>query len=138
MVPTMACCLILALLTPLGAMELPRRLLVVEAAFEAQFAQLEESNVLPVQIASTAKIKKKRSRKALYLSAVLTASVGAVAYWSKERADEAYDRYLHSANIQRQDKEFDKAKRMDRIAGASFVGMEAGLVLSSYLLFFGR
>ena len=138
MVPTMACCLILALLTPLGAMELPRRLLVVEAAFEAQFAQLEESNVLPVQIASTAKAKKKRSRKALYLSAVLTASVGAVAYWSKKRADEAYDRYLHSANIERQDKEFDKAKRMDRIAGASFVGMEAGLVLSSYLLFFGR
>ena len=138
MVPTMACCLILALLTPLGAMELPRRLLVVEAALEAQFAQREESNVLPVQIASTAKIKKKRSRKALYLSAVLTASVGVVAYWSKERADEAYDRYLHSANIERLDKEFDKAKRMDRIAGASFVGMEAGLVLSSYLLFFGR
>ena len=138
MVPTMACCLILALLTPLGAMELPRRLLVVEAALEAQFAQREELNVLPVQIASTAKIKKKRSRKALYLSAALTASFSAVAYWSKERADAAYDRYLHSANIERQDKEFDKAKRMDRIAGASFVGMEAGLVLSSYLLFFGR
>jgi hypothetical protein len=119
-------------------MELPRRLLVVEAALEAQFAEREQANVLLEQIASTAEIKKKRSRKALYLSAVLTASVGAVAYWSKERADEAYDRYLHSANIERQDKEFAKSKRMDRLAGASFVGMEAGLVLSSYLLFFGR
>ena len=66
MLPTMACCLILALLTPLGAMELPRRLLVVETALEAQFAQREESNVLPVQIASTAKTKKSdRARRCI-------------------------------------------------------------------------
>ena len=59
-----------------------------------------------------------------------------MAYWSKERADAAYDRYLRSASVVRQQRELDAAKHFDRVAGMAFVGMEVGLVLSSYLLFF--
>jgi hypothetical protein len=72
------------------------------------------------------------------LSAALTVGAGIAAYWSKDRADEAYDRYLHSANVAQQNELYDKARRFDRMAGAAYVGMEAGLVLSSYLLFFAR
>ena len=86
--------------------------------------------------ASAAPSKKKRSRKKLYLSAALAVGAGAVAYWSKERADAAYDRYLRSASAARQQRELDEAKHFDRVAGTAFVGMEVGLVLSSYLLFF--
>ena len=60
-----------------------------------------------------------------------------MAYWSKERADAAYDRYLRSASTVRQQRELAAAKDFDRVAGTAFVGMEVGLVLSSYLLFFG-
>ena len=80
--------------------------------------------------------KKQRSRKKLYLSAALAVGAGAVAYWSKERADAAYNRYLRSASAERQQRELDEAKRFDRVTGAAFVSMEVGLVLSSYLLFF--
>ena len=59
-----------------------------------------------------------------------------MAYWSRERADAAYDRYLRSASTVRQQRELADAKRFDRIAGAAFVGMEVGIVFSSYLLFF--
>ena len=70
---------------------------------------------------------------------VLCAVMLSSAYSSAiETADKAYDRYLHSANTSRQDREYDRAERLDRIAGASYIGMEVGLVLSSYLLFFGR
>ena len=81
-------------------------------------------------------LEKKRSRKKLYLSAALAVGAGAVAYWSRERADAAYDRYLRSASVERQQRELADAKRFDRIAGAAFVGMEVGIVFSSYLLFF--
>ncbi len=59
-----------------------------------------------------------------------------MAYWSKERADAAYKRYLRSASVMRQQRELDEAKHFDRVTGAAFVGMEVGLVLTSYLLFF--
>ena len=71
-------------------------------------------------------------------SAALTVGAGLVAYWSKEKADEAYDRYLHSASAKRQNEFYAQARRYDRLAGTAFIGMEAGLVLSSYLLFFNR
>ena len=142
MVTTVVACLTLALLAgawaPLHALELPRRFAVAEAALETQFAERSVPDARPTSLGVTAQSKKKKSRGRLYLSAALTAGAGAVAYWSKERADKAYDRYLHSANRDRQEKEFADAKRFDRIAGVSFIGMEAGLVLSSYLLFFGR
>ena len=55
---------------------------------------------------------------------------------SKERADDAYETYLRSAGRQRQQSHFEEAKRYDRIAGAAFAVMEAGVVWSLYLLFF--
>ena len=72
----------------------------------------------------------------LYLSAALTVSAAAVARFSKDRADDAYETYLKSAGRQRQRSHFEEAERYDRIAGAAFAVMEAGLVWSVYLLFF--
>ena len=43
---------------------------------------------------------------------------------------------MRSASRQRQEKQFDRAERYDRIAGTAFIGMEAGLVLTTFLLFF--
>ena len=72
----------------------------------------------------------------LYLSAAVTVSAAAVARFSKDRADDAYETYLKSAGRQRQQNHFEEAERYDRIAGAAFAVMEAGLVWSVYLLFF--
>ncbi|MCY3760102.1 MAG: hypothetical protein OXH50_02530 [Gemmatimonadetes bacterium] len=72
----------------------------------------------------------------MYLSAALTVSAAAVARVSKDRADDAYETYLKSAGRQRQQSHFEQAERYDRIAGAAFAVMEAGLVWSVYLLFF--
>ncbi len=78
----------------------------------------------------------KPSRSGLYLSAALAASAAAVALWSKHEADQAYDHYLHAAGEIRQKDQFERAERYDRIAGAAFVAMEAGIVLTTYLVFF--
>ena len=118
-------------------LELPRRLAPLEAALAAQWAERPMLRQRSMPAASAAPSKEKRSRKKLYLSAALAVGAGAVAYWSKERADSAYDRYLRSASTKRQQRELAAAKDFDRVAGTAFVGMEVGLVLSSYLLFFG-
>lgn len=135
---TIAWCLVLAMGAPTWAepLELPRRLGQLEAALAAQWAERPMLGQRSLPTTSAAPSKKKRSRKKLYLSAALAVGAGAVAYWSKERADAAYDRYLRSASAARQQRELDAAKHFDRLAGAAFVGMEVGLVLSSYLLFF--
>ena len=132
------CLLLAASGTPTWAapLELPRRLAPLEAVLATQWAEQPRLRQRSMPATSVAPSKKKRSRKKLYLSAALAVGTGAVAYWSKERADAAYDRYLRSASVARQQRELDAAKHFDRVAGAAFVGMEVGLVLSSYLLFF--
>ena len=117
-------------------LELPRWLAPLEATLAAQWAERPLLRQRSLPTTSAAQTKKKRSRKKLYLSAALALGGGVVAYWSKERADAAYDRYLRSASVARQQRELDEAKHFDRVAGMAFVGMEVGLVLSSYLLFF--
>ncbi len=135
---TIAWCLVLVVGAPSWAepLELPRQLVQLEAALAAQWAERPMLRQRSVPTASAAPSKKKRSRKKLYLSAALAVGAGAVAYWSKERANAAYDRYLRSASIARQQRELDAAKHFDRVTGTAFVGMEVGLILSSYLLFF--
>ena len=135
---TIAWCLLLLSGVPTWAepLELPRRLAPLEAALAAQWAERPRLGQQSMPTASAAPSKEKRSRKKLYLSAALAVGAGAVAYWSKERADAAYDRYLRSASAARQQRELADAKRFDRIAGAAFVSMEVGIVFSSYLLFF--
>ena len=135
---TIAWCLVLAVVAPTWAepLALPRQLVQLEAALAAQWTEQPLLRQQSMPTASAAPSKRKRSRKKLYLSAALAVGAGAVAYWSKERADAAYDRYLRSASVVRQQRELDEAKHFDRMAGAAFVGMEVGLVLSSYLLFF--
>ncbi len=135
---TIAWCLLLLSGVPtwVEPLEVPRRLAPLEAALAAQWAEQPRLGQQSMPTASAAPSKEKRSRKKLYLSAALAVGAGAVAYWSKERADAAYDRYLHSASVARQQRELADAKRFDRIAGAAFVSMEVGIVFSSYLLFF--
>lgn len=136
-----AWCLLLVLAAGAPAraelLELPRRLVQLEAALAAQWAERPVLRQRSMPTTSATPSNKKRSRKKLYLSAALAVGAGAVAYWSKARADAAYGRYLRSASAVRQQRELDQAKHFDRVAGAAFVGMEVGLVLSSYLLFFG-
>ncbi len=75
-------------------------------------------------------------RRAVLASATLAATSALVARWSSNRGDEAYDRYLSSAGEKRREDAFDEAERYDRIAGAAFLAMEAGLVLTAYFVFF--
>lgn len=135
---TIAWCLVLAVVAPTWAesLELPRQLVQLETALAAQWAERPTIRQRSLPATSAAPNKKKPSRTKLYLSAALAVGGGVVAYWSKERADAAYDRYLRSASVVRQQRELDEAKRFDRVVGAAFVSMEVGLVLSSYLLFF--
>ena len=96
----------------------------------------KEGQVGPGETPSRPLQKNGRPRSRLYLSAGLALSAGVLAFWSKREADQAYDRYLHTASAERQQGLFDRAERYDRIAGAAFVGMEVGLVLTTYLVFF--
>lgn len=116
--------------------ELPLRLAPLEAALAAQWAEQPRPRPLAMPATAAAPSKEKRSRRKLYWSAALAVGAGALAYWSKERADAAYNRYLRSASPKHQERELATAKHFDRVAGAAFVGMEVGIVLSSYLLFF--
>ena len=135
---TIAWCLVLAVSAPTWAesLALPRRLVQLETALATQWAERPVLRQQSMPTAAAVPSKKKRSRTKLYLSAALAVGAGAVAYWSKERADAAYDRYLRSASVARQQRELDEAKQFDRVTGMAFVGMEVGLVLSSHLLFF--
>ena len=72
----------------------------------------------------------------LYASAILSVGSGLVAYWTKREADDAYQAYLAAASVGRQRKLFRRAERYDRIAGAAFLGMEAGLAITIYLAVF--
>ena len=136
---TIAWCLLLLSGVPVRAepLELPRRLAPLEVALAAmESLQVGAVREPPLLAARKDGKKEQHSRKKLYLSAALAVGAGAVAHWSKKRADAAYDRYLRSASVVRQQRELDAAKHFDRVTGAAFIGMEVGLVLSSYLLFF--
>jgi|GEM_PF-3187970 hypothetical protein len=78
----------------------------------------------------------KRFGTRLYLSAALAFSAGALALWTKNTADNAYDDYLRAASQQRQKDKFSRAEDYDRISGVAFIAMEAGLVLTTYAIFF--
>ena len=43
---------------------------------------------------------------------------------------------MQSASPTRQKSSYDRAKRYDRLSGAALVTMEAGLILSTYVIFF--
>ena len=121
-----------------AVLELPRRFAAADEALIAKLAAPPLERARPAPIGLAVEKEEKRSRGRLYLSAALTLGAGCVAYWSKGKADGAYDHYLHSASTKRQNKFYGEARRYDRMAGVAYLGMEAGLVLSSYLLFFNR
>ncbi len=80
--------------------------------------------------------RQSKLRPALWWSAGLALAAGGTAWWSGRRADRAYDQYLHSAGFERQREQLRRARHYDRLTGAAFVFMEAGIVLSTYLVFF--
>ena len=131
---------ILSLVTSeaVGALELLRRFAVADQALAVKWVAIPSARVRPAPIGLAVEKEQKRAKSRLYLGAALTVGAGLVAYWSKEKADRAYDRYLHSASAKRQNEFYAEARRYDRMAGVAFIGMEIGLVLSSYLLFFNR
>ena len=89
-----------------------------------------------LRTAAAAGHQERRWRPAVMASAGLAITGALVAYWSTGEADSAYDRYLHAAGAHRQQDAFNKAERHDRIAGAAFFLMEAGLVLTARFVFF--
>ena len=89
-----------------------------------------------LRTAAAAGHQERRWRPAVMASAGLAITGALVAYWSTGEADSAYDRYLHAAGAHRQQVAFNKAERHDRIAGAAFFLMEAGLVLTARFVFF--
>jgi hypothetical protein len=74
--------------------------------------------------------------KRAYLSAAFAVSSGVLAWLSKREADDSYDRYLGAAGGERQKTQFDRAERYDRLSGAAYVAMEAGILMSVYFTFF--
>ena len=79
---------------------------------------------------------KKRSYRRMALGAAFSLAAGTIAFLSKEAADDAYDRYLHAVSPKRQERNFERAERMDRYAGAALLAMEAGILLTAYWTFF--
>jgi len=75
-------------------------------------------------------------RRAAWASGAVAIAGGLIARWSKKKADRAYDRYLHSAAVRRQDRAFERSQRYDRITGGAFVVMEAGVVLAACFTFY--
>ena len=84
---------------------------------------------------ATADTPKKPYRR-IALGAAFALAAGTVAWISKEAADDEYDRYLHAASRNRQERHIERAERLDRYAGAAFLAMEAGIVMTAYWTFF--
>ena len=82
------------------------------------------------------KVKEGRWRRRLLAAAGLTVTAATVARWSKQKADRSYSRYLTAANRETQKRQFDRAERYDRISGVAFAAMEAGVLLTTYFVFF--
>ena len=97
---------------------------------------LDFNRLLNVGSSGEGTARESRLGPRLYWSLGLALAAGGMGWWSESRADRAYDHYLHSASLARQHNQFRRAERYDRLAGASFVFMEAGIVLSAYLVFF--
>lgn len=132
-------CAQLVLPAALRAVELERRFAPCCATWPQQrqpALQVVESSRMAA--AQQERRGQRRALRPLLLSATWTLGMGALAYWSKERADGAYQRYMTSANTLSQRRYFERAERYDRMAGTAFFGMEVGVLFTSYLLFFRR
>ena len=78
------------------------------------------------------------NRKGLYWGTALAVVGGTLAWWSKNKADAAYDKYLHVVSRKRQATAIDRAKRFDRLSGGALALMEIGVVCSVYFTFLNR
>lgn len=130
--------LFLQTLTPLAARAEGRVLEPLWAPCCGELSARQKPALMAINTPVERKIKKAPSRSRLVLGAALTLGAGALAYWSKERANKAYDIYLKSANPARQKRQYDRARRFDRMAGAALLSMEVGVVFTSYMLFLRR
>jgi len=66
----------------------------------------------------------------------LATAGAAVAWWSEREADDAYSDYLHAAAQRRQARALARAERLDRLTGAAFLAMHAGMAVTVAVLFF--
>ncbi len=71
-----------------------------------------------------------------YLGLTVSAGTALSAWWSEQRANDAYDRYMRSAGLARQQRAFARAERYDRLTGASLLGMQLGLIYTAYVYFY--
>lgn len=90
----------------------------------------------PAALRATRSRPRSRPRLRLAATAGLALGCGAAAWWTRERADRAYGRYLDAAGPRRQSRELSRAERFDRLSGTALLGMEAGLLLTTYWLFY--
>ena len=65
---------------------------------------------------SPARVEAPRWPRLAFATAAAAVGGGALASWSKARADRAYERYLHAAGQRRQEQAYARAERYDRIA----------------------
>ncbi len=82
----------------------------------------------------TARVSRPRSPRRLALGLGLALGGGGFAWWAHGRADQAYVKYLDTAGVGAQRHWLAQARRRDRAAGAALLGMEAGLLLTTYWL----
>ena len=82
------------------------------------------------------KLRSPSWRRRAAAAALVTAGGALAARWTRARADQAYERYLHAAGPKRRERALDRAERYDRLSGAGFLAMEAGIAACAYLVFF--
>jgi hypothetical protein len=79
-------------------------------------------------------VSRSRSPRRLALGVSLAVGGGLLAWWAHGQADHAYANYLDAAGVGAQRRWLAQARRRDRVAGAALLGMEAGLLLTTYWL----
>ena len=57
---------------------------------------------------------------------------GVLSYYYHREAEATYEKYQASGDSAKLDKLFRKTQRLDRLAGGSFFGLEAGLLLVTF------
>jgi hypothetical protein len=83
----------------------------------------------------TLNVDQKPLRTALFIrwvGAGLTIVSGALSYSYHRQAEEAYQAYLRTGNIAEMDRLYQRAAKLDRYVGITYVGVEVGLLLFAY------
>ncbi len=81
----------------------------------------------------TFRVERKSKNNKRFLAVLgLTAAAGSLALLFRNKADNSYDRYLNTGEPARFSKEYDDAKKFDKLAAASFATFQVSFVVSFY------